>query len=323
MRILIIKLSAFGDVVQAIPAFQSVRRHYPDAQIDLLTAPLFVDFTSKLTLGKLKIGKLPIFNNIIPHQRFGYHRLGEILKLRKIIKGKYDQVIDLQCVARTANYYYFCYPYPPLWAGVAKYAPISYNRVFLESLKPHQRHQLLLNGLDIPYQFGTDNAWVRQLPQKILSPLKKSKKYVLLVAGASPKHPEKCWKIENYAKIADILLAAKITPVLIGAGAEQQIAEKIMQLSPKICNLVGKTSLQDIAVLAKNAYYGIGNDTGAMHLIAQMGTKCLVLFAGRNNPDLCKPPYQHCLFLQVKDLTTEELTVDMVRQQLTQSRVLT
>ncbi|MCH9853016.1 MAG: glycosyltransferase family 9 protein [Alphaproteobacteria bacterium] len=317
MRILIIKLSAFGDMVQAIPAFQSVRRHYPDAQIDLFTAPLFADFANQL-----KIGKLKIFDNVIKHQRFAYHRLGQIKKIRQMIKGQYDQVIDLQCVTRTANYFYFCCPNPPLWAGVAKYATISYKRRFLENLKPYQRHQLLLNALDIPYQFGTDNAWVKELPQKILSPLKNNKKYVLLVAGSSPKHPEKCWKIENYAKIANILLAHNITPVLIGAGAEQGIAKKIIQLCPKICNLVGKTSLQDIAVLAKNAYYGVGNDTGAMHLIAQMGTKCLVLFAGKNNPDLCKPPYSHCLFIQVQDLTTAELTVDMVLQQLTQAGVI-
>ncbi len=317
MRILIIKLSAFGDMVQAIPAFQSVRRHYPDAQIDLLTAPLFADFANDLQIGKLKI-----FDNVIEHQRFAYYRLGKIRKLRQMIKGQYDQVIDLQCVARTANYFYFCCPKPPLWVGIAKYASLSYSRIFLESLKPYQRHQILLNALNIPYQFGTDNAWVKQLPKTVLAPLKKSKKYVLLVAGSSPKHPEKCWKIENYAKIADILLAENITPVLIGAGAEQQIAEKMMQLSPKTCNLVGKTSLQDIAVLAKNAYYGIGNDTGAMHLIAQMGTKCLVLFAGRNNPDLCKPPYQHCAFLQVKNLKTEQLTVDMVIQQLKQTGVI-
>ena len=317
MRILIIKLSAFGDMVQAIPAFQSVRRHYPDAQIDLLTTPLFVDFTSKLAIGKLQI-----FDNIIKHQRFGYHRLDKIIKLRKIIKNKYDQVIDLQCVTRTANYFYFCYPNPPLWAGVAKHALISYKRSFLETLKPYKRHEALLTALNIPYQHATDNDWVGTLPKTILSPLKTHKKYVLLVAGASPKHPEKCWKIENYAKIADILLASKITPVLIGAGAEQEIANKMMQLCPKICNLVGKTTLQDIAVLAKNAYYGIGNDTGAMHLIAQMNIKCLVLFSGGNNPALCKPPYQHCAFLQVKDLTTKELTIDMVTQKLKQAGVI-
>ncbi len=304
MKILIIKLSAFGDVVQAIPAFQSVRRHYPDADIDLLTAPLFADFTEKLGL----------FNRIIPHQRFKYYHWKKIKQLRSLIKGQYDYVIDLQCIGRTANYFYFCCPKPPIWAGVAKYASVSYRRKFLETLKPYERHQLLLDGLQIPYQFETDNDWVDTLSQDVSSGIKE--KYVLLVAGASPKHPKKCWSYQHYAEIAMMLARDGIIPVLIGGQAEMAVAEKMIEICPEIHNLVGKTTLHDIAVLAKKAYYALGNDTGAMHLIGQMGTGCLVLFSGKNDPFLCKPQYKNCDFIQVQDLTNNELTVSMVAEKL-------
>ena len=45
-RILVIKLGALGDVVQATGPFAAIRAHHPDAHITLLTSPAYRDFLS-------------------------------------------------------------------------------------------------------------------------------------------------------------------------------------------------------------------------------------------------------------------------------------
>ncbi len=307
MRILIIKLSAFGDVVQTIPAMQAVRKHYPQAHISLLTTPLFVELTEKLQ----------IFDEIIPHQRFKLHQLGKVRTFRRLLRtGKYDYVIDLQCTTRTASYFYLIQPSASKWVTVARHATISHARADLEKIKPYDRHQLLLQGFNIPYDKKVDNGWVDKLPTAHFTAHIASRKYVLLVVGASTKHPQKCWSADNFAQIAKLLVAGNIVPILIGGSAEQQIAEEISAQCADVYNLVGKTSFWDIAVLAKKAHYALGNDTGAMHLIAQMGCGCLLLFIKKKYPDLYQPPFAHCHMLQVNDLTSDELTAKMVMDKM-------
>ncbi len=75
--ILVIKLSAFGDFVQAIPAFQSLARHHGGDYLVLMTSPAFVDLARSLN----------IFDEIISHQRFKMYRFKEMFQLRKLFQN--------------------------------------------------------------------------------------------------------------------------------------------------------------------------------------------------------------------------------------------
>ena len=50
-----------------------------------------------------------------------------------------------------------------------------------------------------------------------------------------------------------------------------------------------KNQLFDIASLAKNAFFSIGNDTGPMHIISRANKKTIVLFTENSDPKLCGP----------------------------------
>jgi ADP-heptose:LPS heptosyltransferase len=54
-------------------------------------------------------------------------------------------------------------------------------------------------------------------------------------------------------------------------------------------SLLGRTSLADLAVLARGAAGAIGNDSGPMHLIAAAGCPSVVLFSADSDPALCAP----------------------------------
>ena len=98
-KILLIKLSAVGDVVHTLPVLNKLRRRYPNAQIDWLVTP---------AIGEL-LRHHPALNSVIDFERdtsappwawsalTNYARLAS--KLRSI---GYDLAIDLHCQSRTA-----------------------------------------------------------------------------------------------------------------------------------------------------------------------------------------------------------------------------
>ena len=49
----------------------------------------------------------------------------------------------------------------------------------------------------------------------------------------------------------------------------------------------GQTNLEDLFLLARDAYSAVGNDTGPMHIFATQGCRTLVLYSGASDPALC------------------------------------
>ena len=95
-RILVIRLSALGDFIMALPAMAAIRRHHPDAHITLLT-----------TKSLAEIGKMSgWFNRVEIDPRPRWRDLGAWLRLRRTLRsGRFDRVYDLQ--SQTALQYIF------------------------------------------------------------------------------------------------------------------------------------------------------------------------------------------------------------------------
>lgn len=95
----------------------------------------------------------------------------------------------------------------------------------------------------------------------------------------------KAWPPERFAELADRLsLYAPCTIVIGGAAAEQPIAsaiEKIARLP--VINAVGTMGLRAYSAVVKRCALFIGNDTGAMHIAAAVGTPVIGLF-GPSDP---------------------------------------
>jgi ADP-heptose:LPS heptosyltransferase len=144
-----------------------------------------------------------------------------------------------------------------------------------------QREQLAYAGIaNVP---APDISWMDKVPSSFPLP----DTFGLLVPGGAPHRPEKRWVVERYAYLARNWTNHGITPVLIGSDSEQDIARQIMQACPEALNLTGKTSISDIAYLARRAHVAVGNDTGPMHLAAVAGCRCIVLYSAASDPALC------------------------------------
>jgi hypothetical protein len=89
-------------------------------------------------------------------------------------------------------------------------------------------------------------------------------RYALLIPGCSPHRPEKRWPAELYGQLARALIGQGITPVVVGTQAEAAEAAVIAQMASGAINLVGQTSLGQLASLARRAALAVGNDAACI-----------------------------------------------------------
>lgn len=298
--ILVIKLGALGDVVLAMGPFAAIRAHHPDARITLLTTPPFASF----------LKPCPWFDDIWTDGRPPFWPPGRWLALRtKLRAAAFDRIYDLQTSDRSGWYFRLMGPGArPEWSGIAagcSHPHANPRRNFLHTIE-RQKEQLAVAGIEaVP---GADLSWIVADSGRF----DLTDRYALLVPGSAPHRPAKRWPAACYAAIANDLARRGIRPVILGTGAEAAIATDIHAACDDIVDLVGNTSITDIAVLAKGAALALGNDTGPMHMIAAAGCASVVLFSGDSDSDLAAPRGSDVTVLRVKnlfDLPVEEVAV--------------
>ena len=304
MNVLVIRLSALGDIIQSFTPFAAIRAHHPEARITLLTTAPFAAM----------LRAAPWFDAVEVDARPRWWDMAGLWRLRAMLRppatpslrrkpgsslaayllpgwapafagatGKFDFVYDLQTSARSSRY--FALAGRPPWSGIARgcaHPHANPRRDFMHT-RERQREQLEMAGIA---HFPTpDLTWLAAQGSHHDIPANA----VLLVPGAAPTRPRKRWPAAHYAALASQLAAQGRVPVLIGARAETDIAATIRAACPATIDLIGQTSLADIAALALRAKYAIGNDTGPMHLITAMGCPATVLFSADSDPDLTAP----------------------------------
>jgi len=273
-RVLVIRLGALGDFVLSLGPMAAIRRFHAKARVTLLTTAPFASLARAS----------PYCDEVMIDERAPWWkpwRGGELT--RRLRRGGFQRVYDLQTSGRTARYWRAMGR--PEWSGHvpgASHPHTDGDRDRLHTVE-RQRAQLKLAGLDdIP---AADLSWVEADVRRfgVKEP------YVLLVPGGSAHRPKKRWPAEKYTALARMFVRLGIAPVLLGGAAEAPVLAEIERHVPEGINLGGKTSFEEIAVLARTALGAVGNDTGPMHLIAAAGAPSLVLFSSESDPGLCAP----------------------------------
>lgn len=289
-RILVIKLSALGDFIQALGPMAAIRKHHPEAHITLLTTKFFENFARECGY----------FDEIWIDQRPKLLNIKNWANMRKRFnEAKIDRVYDLQNNDRTSFYFnLFKKTNKPEWVGVAPGAShrnTSPDRTAGHAFDGHVQTLALAGITDIEidrleWMNGDLTTFALKNP------------YVLLIPGSAPERPEKRWPAKDYAKLAAMLISMGYQPVLIGTDAEADATRIIAEACPESLDLTGRTNLYQIATLGRGAAGAIGNDTGPMHLIGATACPCLVLFSKHSDPVRHAPKGENISVLQKDDL---------------------
>ncbi len=267
-RILVIKLSALGDVIQAFGPFAAIRAHHPQARITLLTTRPFAPL----------LRRAPWFDEIWEDGRPYWSDIPAVLSLaRRLRRGRFDKVYDLQTSGRSSRYRWFTGRAE--WSGVESHRRANPGRDAMHTME-RQREQLQVAGITAFPE--PDMGWLDDRLEGLALP----PRFCLLIPGASPNRPLKRWPAERFAELAARL---PVPPVVLGGPAEAPLAAEILRAAPQGVDLTGRTSLAQIGALARTADFAIGNDTGPTHLVAAAGCRTLALFGEDSDPALSAP----------------------------------
>lgn len=296
-RILVIKLAALGDFVQAFGPFAAIRHHHPEAEITLLTTPPYAE------LARLA----PWFDRIWTDGRPRWVDLPRLWRLaRKLRRGGWSRVYDLQTSGRSSRYRLFTGSRPD-WSGIAWGASHPHANPMREVMHTleKQREQLEMAGIAAfpPPDLSFLDA--------DLSGLGLPPRFALLIPGASATRPGKRWSAEGFGALA---AGFDLPAVIIGSRSETPLAETIRRLAPAAIDLTGRTSYAALGAVARRAAFAVGNDTGPTHLVAATGCPTLALFGGESDPSLCAPRGRQVAVL--RHLPLKALGVEEVRAAL-------
>ena len=295
-RVLVIKLGALGDFVQATGPFAAIHAHHANAHLTLLTtAPL-----AQLAASS------PWFDQICVDTRPSPWNLPEWIALMQLLRGgRYDRVYDLQTSDRSSLYFHLMRPRmarrprPFEWCGIARGCSHPHRNPAREKMHTVDRHidQLRVAGVNRVPPPSLD--WI----EADVSRFGLGGRYVLMVPGGSANRRDKRWPARHYATLARELLRGGVTPVLLGSAPDRDVTAQVAEKCPEAFDLTGQTSLTEIVALARGAAGAVGSDTGPMHLIAVAGAPSVVLFSKASDPRLCAPRGPNVTILQRDSLS--------------------
>ena len=275
-RILIIRLSAMGDVLLTTPLLRMVKNHFPGIQIDFLVKKRY----EPLLCSNPHLNRLLTFSS-----EKGFSEVRRLI--HQVRMTKYDCIFDLQMNLRSLFFRLFS-------RGEMKirYRLGRWDRFLLV----HWRKHLNKDFKPVPLRYlesispwgveddqkGLELTIDEEAKRSVASNLRNRdigdvEDYVVLAPGAG--HWTKRWPAENFAQVGSHF-CKKGKPVILVGGIEDKrvcrTVEKNMDLAPR--NLAGELSLRETAAFLDNAALLISNDTGIMHMGAALGKRVVGIF---------------------------------------------
>jgi ADP-heptose:LPS heptosyltransferase len=316
-RILVIKHGALGDFIQAQGAFQAIRAAHVGQHLTLLTTAAFSELAVQSRL----------FDDVWVDLRPKFWQVSKLAALAKKFRASgFSRVYDLQTSARS-SWYFELFPRHrrPQWSGISRGCSHPHANPDRDRMHTLGRLAEQLEIAGIRHVPPPDLSWMRSGTASAEG-FGVGENFMLLAPGGSVHRPAKRWPEAHFAKLARGLCADRVTPVVIGQGLEEaRLAQRIADACPSslnsgVVNLVGQTSLSDLAVLARRARAAIGNDTGPMQLTAAVGCPTVVLFGHASDPQLCAPRGEKVKILRgapIDGISVEDVTAALA--DLTQS----
>ncbi|NLL35983.1 MAG: glycosyltransferase family 9 protein [Fretibacterium sp.] len=257
-RLLWIRFSWFGDVLQSAASAREFKKYFPNIHLTFLTRTEYSPI----------LKNQPYLDEVLTWDI--KKRPWDFFKTLRSIRGRYQWIISMERGGAAALLSLFSKA--PIRFGYNRCLQFTYTTTHWEYL---DKMRMDLNNRPEPALFATsediDKAafLLKGLPQQRL--------FAAIGAG----RPKKLWPVPHWIEFLRPLLAEGWGVVLNGHGPKEmeaaQAIESALQNSA-VLNLVGQTPFPLMAAVAKSCSFGIGNDTGPLHLATLVGTPTLGFF---------------------------------------------
>lgn len=301
-RILIVKLSAIGDVVHTLPALNSLRRHFPRAHITWLVEAGAADLLAgHPALDRVLVSKRKQWARGLKTWRWR-EQLTQIRHFVKDLRGtRYDMIFDFQAALKSAMLIALARGRRKIGFGPGmQHQEHSYivlnERIPMVSMEIHalERGLKLLAAAGIPtrdiaYRLPIGPAHRHRVSQW-LSRGKTGRSHPAVAINPVARWDTKLWPADRFAELADRIIAEFDAAIFFTGGpGDNGIIEGIIRnMRRGAVNLAGKTSLIELAAVYEQMACIISTDTGPMHIAAAVGRPVVALFGptapGRTGP---------------------------------------
>ena len=305
-KILLIKLSAVGDVVHTIPVLNKLRRRYPMAQLDWLVTPAIAEL----------LRHHPAITQIIEFEREAWSTPWRLTPFSsfarlaaKLRAASYDLVVDMHGQFRTAVLTFatgaparigFDRPRARVWDASPRKFPeqarkhawqgaregswVAYtHHIPVPTLDLHAVDRYLnvgpILGLDsepVDFSFPIPQSAVSWVEALLAEHGADGAEIVIMAPGTiwETKH----WGSEKFAEVAGHFLSKGLAVILIGSQRERVVCEEVAALAPGVIDLAGMTALSELAALIRRSAISITNDSGPMHLAVALDRPVVSIF---------------------------------------------
>jgi len=276
-RILIVRLSAIGDVIHTMPVACALREHFPQAFL----AWVVEERASSLLHGHEAIDELITLPRGWLKSPRGVWRLR-----RRLHDLRFDAALEAQGLTKAAivarlsgapRRIGFGHPW-----GREITQWLNSELVDTPDLHVVDRNMRLLRPLGIESPqirfLVPEHSVDRQTAEQIISDQALEGGFAIINPGAG--WPSKVWPADRFAAVARHLGKKWNLPTLVvwAGEAEMQMGLLIAVGSQGHAQIAPRTTLPELASLARRAKMFIGSDTGPLHLAAAVGTPCVGLY---------------------------------------------
>ncbi len=305
-KILLIKLSAVGDVVHTIPVLNKLRRRYPGAQLDWLVTPGIAEL----------LRHHPAITNIIEFEREAWStpwRLAPFVSYgrlaAKLRAAGYDLVVDMHGQFRTAALTLatgaparigFDRPRARVWDASPRKFPEQARKHAWQGAREGSwlayTHHIPVPTLDLHAVdrylnvgpiLGLDSEpadFSFPIPQSALSRVEallaqhNANRAGIVIMAPGTLWETKHWGADKFAAVAAHFMSKGSSVILIGSQRERVVCEEVAGVAPGVIDLAGMTTLSELAALIQRSAISITNDSGPMHLAVALKRPVVSIF---------------------------------------------
>ncbi|MGQ9454509.1 MAG: glycosyltransferase family 9 protein [Armatimonadota bacterium] len=289
-RILIVKLSAIGDVLMATPVAKALRLAFPAS---------YIAWVVEKKAAEIVTGN-PYLNEVIVWERTkGEDALSKAMSfvqglcmLRRTLKARsFDICLDLQGLLRSAIVCWISGAKRRIgFADGGEYSTLFYTEKFRQEPdqnnhcpSPQQRNLDLLKTLGIQ---STDIAMYMPIGEedRIFASRFFEKEEIMdtpaVALCPATTWANKHWTVEGWARVADLLLEKYATrPIILGSKADLELTREIVnkcQARPVVAT--GQTTLKQAGAIIEKCVAVVGVDTGLLHMAVALDKPAVGLF---------------------------------------------
>jgi heptosyltransferase-1 len=281
-RLLIVRMSALGDIVHALPVLSAIREAWPSAEIDWLADERYAGVLDLVEGVSRRVVVRP-----------GY------LKALSFMRGRgYDAALDLQGLIKSASAAWLSGAARVIGFETAVLREPSAAWFYSETVPVASGAHIIQKNLSVIAALGLERPVRPRFPFVLpLSPAadhvaedaasRGPGRFVLINAGAG--WPNKRWPADRFGALAHRIREDHGLPsYVLWARGEEPLADAVVAASRGAAVRAPETTLGDLLMLSSRAALMVSGDTGPIHLAAAMQTPVVGLYGPtwpeRNGP---------------------------------------